>query len=107
MKQAKPQGRPVPPPDDDPFLPPVRESNEEFEQVARPRRQQGKGQGTKYKVLLASPWRNERNGTEGTQWTEVGRAYPLDGREGWMVYIRANLSVTGTLVIKPDDGDDQ
>lgn len=113
VQQAKRKGTPPVQPDmyNDPFAPPPRESSEEFEQArptsaVPPARYPSKGQGERYKVLLASPWRNEHTGQEGTSWTNVGRAFPLKDQTGYIVHIHTNLSVSGTLIIKPDDGND-
>lgn len=56
-----------------------------------------------YKVLLASPWANEQQGTKGVTWTQVGRAFLSRDGDGMTVFLHANLSVTGTLAIKLDD----
>lgn len=59
---------------------------------------------TKYKVLLASPWFNANSEASGTTWTVVGRAFLSRDGNGMNVYIHENLSVSGMLVIKVDDG---
>jgi hypothetical protein len=60
----------------------------------------------KYKVLLASPWENPNNGTSGVTWTVAGRAFVSRDGTGMNVFIHNNLSVSGMLVIKLDDGSD-
>lgn len=59
---------------------------------------------TRYKVLVPSPWKNERTGDSGNFWTEVGHAYMNHAGDGMTVTIRGNISVTGNLVIKLDTG---
>lgn len=58
---------------------------------------------TQYKVLIASPWHNPKNGQKGALWTQVGIAYEAKGGVGMNVFIREGLSVSGNLYIRLED----
>lgn len=42
-------------------------------------------------------------GSDQTRWTEVGVAFPSKDGTGMQVLIKPNLSVSGTIVLKPID----
>lgn len=54
---------------------------------------------SRHRVLL--PYTFTSHDAERTGWTDVGSAWPLKGRPGFIVELRPGLSVAGRVVIVP------